>query len=82
MTSRLAFAAALALSGCTTSTEIRRPNGVVEHMIACGAGTGWEVCYREANKQCPTGYVTISETPGFNRKELRFSCPKPIAKVN
>lgn len=66
---------AVALSGCTTTQEIRRPNGDVEYLIACGAGTGWNICYDKANTVCPTGYETVSEHAGFNRKELRISCP-------
>lgn len=68
-------AMALGLTGCTTHEEIRRPGGNVEHLVACGAGTGWNICYKAANKLCPSGYVTVAETAGFNRKELRFTCP-------
>ena len=72
-----ASAVLMALPGCTTKAEIRRPGGEVEYLIACGSGTGWNICYNAANKQCPTGYVTVSEVAGFNRKELRFTCPRP-----
>jgi hypothetical protein len=65
----------LALAGCTTAEAIRRPDGRVEYLIACGAGTGWNVCYRRANELCPAGYETLAEAPGFNRKEMRISCP-------
>lgn len=65
----------LILAGCTTTQEIRRPDGSVEHLIACGASLGWNVCYNQANKVCPSGYDTLSEKSGFNRKELRISCP-------
>ena len=70
----LAAAVAAALAGCTTQQEIRRPGGQAEHLIACGASTGWNVCYAAANKQCPAGYTTLSEKAGFNRKELRVVC--------
>ena len=53
---------ALALvGGCTTSERILRPGGQVEYLIACGAGTGWNICYAHANEVCPTGYTTLSE---------------------
>ena len=66
----------LALSGCTTLGEIKRPDGSTEYIIGCGAGTGWNVCYDRANEVCPTGYTTIKEEGGFNRKELYIGCPK------
>ncbi|TAM43353.1 MAG: hypothetical protein EPN61_08310 [Burkholderiaceae bacterium] len=65
----------MALAGCTTTQEIRRPDGSTEYQIACGAGLSWNVCYKQANEVCPTGYKTLSEDAGFNRKELRISCP-------
>jgi hypothetical protein len=63
------------LSACTTMEEIRRPDGSTEYLIACGAGTGWNICYNRANEVCPTGYEILAENAGFNRKELRISCP-------
>lgn len=74
--SALAF---MMLVGCTTTQEIKRPNGAVEYVIACGAGSGWNVCYHKANEICPTGYTTVSEDAGFNRKELHIACPKPLS---
>ena len=71
-------AAALAialLAGCTTAEEIRRPDGSVEYQIACGAATGWNICYDRANELCPAGYETLSKDAGFNRKEMRIRCP-------
>lgn len=65
----------LLLVGCTTTQEIRRPDGTVEYLIACGAGLGWNICYDKANQICPGGYTTLSEDAGFNRKELRIACP-------
>jgi len=61
--------------GCTTTQEIRRPDGKKEFLIACGASLGWNICYEKANKICPDGYETLNEKAGFNRKELRIVCP-------
>lgn len=63
------------LTGCTTTTQIRRPGGAVEYLIACGSATGWNICYNKANQVCPSGYNTLSQQSGFNRKELRINCP-------
>lgn len=68
------------VGACTTTQEIRRPNGGREFVIACGASLGWNVCYERANEVCPTGYTTLSEEAGFNRKELRIACPNPRTK--
>lgn len=65
----------LVLQGCTTAQEIRRQNGEAQYLIGCGSGTGWNICYARANELCPKGYNTLSEEAGFNRKELRISCP-------
>ncbi len=65
------------LASCTTTQQIKRPDGAVEYVIGCGAGLGWNICYEKANEVCQSGYTTISEDAGFNRKELRISCPKP-----
>ncbi len=64
--------------GCTTAEQIRRPNGDLEYVVGCGASLGWNVCYGRATELCPYGYDTISEQAGFNRKELRISCPTPV----
>ncbi|MCA1600449.1 MAG: hypothetical protein LC776_01970 [Acidobacteria bacterium] len=61
--------------GCTTTEEIRRADGTIEYLIACGAGLGWNICYDKANEVCPSGYTTLLEEAGFNRKELRIACP-------
>ena len=72
---RFGLAVAIAaLSACTDVQEIRRPGGVREYLILCGAATGFNVCYRRANELCPGGYENISEKGGFNRKELRVRC--------
>lgn len=65
----------LTLAGCTTAQKINRPDGGTEYIIACGATVGWNVCYKRANEECPSGYETLSKDAGFNRKELRISCP-------
>lgn len=62
--------------GCTSAQKISRPDGSVEYQIACGAATGWGICYSRAEKECPHGYNTIKEDQGFNRKELKVSCKK------
>jgi hypothetical protein len=74
----LQVAAGLLLSattGCTTTQEIRRPDGTIEYLIACSASLGWNICYDKANEVCPSGYTTIFEDAGLNRKELRIACP-------
>jgi len=78
ITSAIVFSILL-IGGCTTTQEIRRPNGTVEYLVACGASLGWNICYDKANKLCPGGYLTLSENAGFNRKELRIECP-PLDK--
>lgn len=65
----------LLLAGCTTTKEIRHPEGTVEYLIACGASLGWNICYDKANQICLGGYTTLAEDAGFNRKELRIACP-------
>lgn len=51
---RLAMACGVLLSAaCATSQEIKRPGGDREFLIACGSGSGWDVCYRKANEVWP-----------------------------
>lgn len=71
----LIAAVVVAVSACSTAQEIKRPDGSVEYLVACGAGLGWNICYDKANEICPTGYKTLSEDAGFSRKELRIACP-------
>jgi hypothetical protein len=71
----LSILCALLVASCTTTQQINRPGGEKEYLVACGAATGWNICYKKANKLCPEGYTTLSEDAGFNRKELRISCP-------
>jgi hypothetical protein len=66
---------AIATTSCTTIQEIKRPDGTKEYLIACGAASGWNICYDKANKLCPSGWNKLSEDAGFNRKEMRISCP-------
>ena len=65
----------LALDGRTTEQATNNPDGGRDFVIGCGARLGWNVCYRRANDICPSGYSTMSENAGFNRKELTISCP-------
>lgn len=64
------------LAACSTSQEIKRPDGTSEYDIQCGAATGWDVCYSKANEVCPGGYQDLSKESGFNRKELNILCKK------
>jgi hypothetical protein len=68
------FLSVALISGCTTAQKISRPGGQVEYQIACGAATGWDICYNRAEEVCPSGYTTVKEDQGFNRKELRINC--------
>ena len=77
-----AFLLLIATTGCTTTQEIRRPDGTIDYLIACGASLGWNICYDKANEVCPSGYTTISEDAGFNRKELRIACPGAKSRSN
>jgi hypothetical protein len=70
------FIAVLLLAGCTTTQQVKRPDGSLEYIIGCGAALGWNICYQRANELCPNGYTTASEEAGFNRKELRIVCPQ------
>ena len=62
------------LTGCTTAEKVIRPDGKIQYQIACGAATGWDVCYRRANELCPQGYTDVEKIAGFNRKELKIQC--------
>lgn len=62
------------LGGCSTASPIYDTGGRPALLIECGAATSFSVCHERALKECPRGYETISETPGFNRKELRIRC--------
>ena len=64
------------LAGCTTVEEIKRPGGVKQYNIACGAALGWHICYDKANELCPNGYTDVDKRAGFNRKELIIECPE------
>jgi hypothetical protein len=35
---------------------------------------------QKANELCPSGYTTLSEDAGFNRKEMHIACPGQSAK--
>jgi hypothetical protein len=71
-----------AITGCTTAQEIRFPDGTIDYLITCAADLGWNICYDKANAVCPSGYTTIFEDPGFNRKELRIACADAKSRSN
>ena len=78
-----AFLLLIATTGCTTTTkEIHFPDGTIDYLITCDARFGWNICYDKANEVCPSGYTTIFEDPGFNRKELRIACPGAKSRSN
>lgn len=62
------------ISGCTTVAHIKGSQGEPIVMIECGAATSFSICYSRAAKECPSGYRTIEEDPGFNRKTLKVAC--------
>lgn len=64
------------LTGCTTANPIRGASGESLVMIECGAATSFSICYSRAAKECPNGYRTVSEEPGFNRKTLKVECTR------
>ena len=70
-----AAVALIALAACTTVEEVRRPDGSREYLIACGASSGWNICYSRANELCPSGWNTVRQDGGFNRKEMVIACP-------
>jgi hypothetical protein len=65
------------LTGCTTVSKIHERDGREALLIECGAALSFSICHERALKECPAGYTTLSETPGFNRKEIRVRCTKP-----
>lgn len=65
------------VTSCTTSHAIFDGQGQQLMMIECGAATSMSVCYDRASKECPAGYRTVSEDPGFNRKTLKVQCKQP-----
>lgn len=74
---RLSIVVLLASSGltaCTTSSKIYERDGREALLIECGAAVSFSVCHERALKECPGGYTTLSETSGFNRKEIRVRC--------
>jgi hypothetical protein len=73
----LTLAAVFLTAGCTTVQEVRRPDGARDFLIACGASSGWNICYSRANELCPTGWTTVRQDGGFNRKEMVIACPGP-----
>ncbi|MEX2986816.1 hypothetical protein AB4K08_01100 [Serratia fonticola] len=68
------FATVIFLAGCAQSTQVNRGDGKKQFLIECGAGSSWSVCYEEANNVCPAGYIDVSKSSGFNRKEMTVEC--------
>ncbi len=64
----------LVLCGCTTASKYYGKEGEPAFLIECGAALSFSICHERAKAECPNGYKTISETPGFNRKEIRVQC--------
>ncbi len=58
-------------TGCTTTTQVA-PD---QYVVACGAAGPWSTCQGKAHELCPTGYETLQQVGGFNRKELYIKCP-------
>jgi len=75
----------LFIMGCTTTQEIKRPDGQTEYLIACGASLGWNVCYKKANKICPTGYkylcTIIFIFPGAASPKFGANAQPPVRKI-
>ena len=58
------------LAGCASSTEIRGPQGQVQHLIECpGSANSMGTCYEKADSLCPAGYDVLDAQqaagPGF-----------------
>ena len=64
----------VSLIGCTTANKIFDENGEEALLIECGAAVSFSVCHDRAREECPSGYKTLSENAGFNRKEIRIRC--------
>jgi hypothetical protein len=69
-------AISILLAGCTTATHIYDDRGDPIVMVQCGSGLSFSICYDRAAKECPNGYRTVSEEPGFNRKTLKVECKR------
>ena len=64
----------LMVAACAASKEVRQRDRSTEYSISCWY-FGWYVCYEKANQLCPGRYKVLSETEGFNARELRIACP-------
>ena len=60
--------------GCTYTEKIYDKNGDPLLLIGCGSAFSISMCHSVANDECPYGYKTIHESPGFNRNEIRVRC--------
>lgn len=72
----LAIVLAAVSAACTTAHAVKGTAGEPIVMIECGSSTSFSFCYDRASKECPSGYKTLSEQPGFNRKTLKVECTK------
>ena len=62
------------LAGCSTVNHVYDHEGKAALAIECGASTSFSICHDRARQECPRGYKTLSEKPGFNRKEIWVRC--------
>jgi len=74
MKTAFGLAAVTLLAACSTAHTINGSAGQPLVMIECGSSTSFSICYDRAAKECPNGYRTVSEDPGFNRKTLKVEC--------
>ncbi len=74
MKNGLMIATVIILAGCTTANKIYSSDGKEALLIECGAAVSFSVCHNRAKEECPSGYTTLSENAGFNRKEIRVRC--------
>lgn len=67
-------AASLALGACTTSRETSHSGDRTEYVIECSTNGPWRACYQKADKLCPDGYVSLSQSASEHRKNLSIRC--------
>ena len=61
----IALVVTLALLGCATSRPIKGPSGNTAYVIKCGSAR-IDLCYEEAAKVCPTGYISADRQDNAN----------------
>jgi hypothetical protein len=69
---------AMISSGCSTASKSVGRDGRGTLVIRCDAADSLSVCRDQAKDSCPRGYMTISETTGINRKEIRVICKNQV----